>query len=349
VLAVAGVILGSLGIAQLTGVQAMPDWWVALGALALSGLFLRAVTGRIRARVGLPLLAGVTFFLALMRPQDSAFLLAPVIAAALLVPAWRDRRVLAAIGVGIVAAAAEWIGESYAWYGGPISRWHMMGQEPPKFGLYFTLLYQLRVLNGPWYCTPGACSGWAYPWLTLWWLALLALAILGVFAVRHTALASSAMAIVPALSLLAAYTLFVPYAAPRYLLPVVALLAIPAADGIAWLCAVPRWRAPAVLLACTFLLVGAISQHFVRRTETAEQTTARQLTINRADRVRSFGVRPPCVVLSPTIAYYLGCGAPWTGEPMHEYLQHTPGGRAAWRKLTLPALPANPRHAYVRR
>jgi hypothetical protein len=155
VLAVAGAILGSLGIAQLSAVQAMPDWWVALGALALTGLFLQAVTGRMRPKVILPLLAAGTFFLVLMRPQDAAFLLVPVIAAVFLVPAWWDHRVLYAIGIGIVAAGAEWIGEAYAWYGGPNSRLHMMGQEPPKFGFYFTLPYQLRVLNGPWYCRPG--------------------------------------------------------------------------------------------------------------------------------------------------------------------------------------------------
>ena len=346
VLAVAGAILGSLGIAQLSGVQAMPDWWVALGALALTGLFLRAVTGRMRARVVLPLLAAVTFFLFLMRPQDAAFLVVPVIAAVFLVPAWWDHRVLYALGAGIAAAAAEWIGEAYAWYGGPDSRLHMMGQEPPKFGFYFTLPYQLRVLNGPWYCRPGECTGWDYPWLTIWWLALLGLVILGVFAVRRTMLASSAMAVVPALSLLTAYTLFVPYAAPRYLLPVIALLAIPAADGIAWLSALRRWRAPAVLLACAFLLVGIISQQFVRQNEAANQIAVRTLSHDRANHLRSLGVDPPCVVASSTIAYYLGCGSPWTGEPMREYLRQTPGGLNAWLRLTLPAIPP---HAYVRR
>jgi len=270
----------------------------------------------------------------------------PVIAAVFLVPAWWDHRVLYALGAGIAAAAAEWIGEAYAWYGGPDSRLHMMGQEPPKFGFYFTLPYQLRVLNGPWYCRPGECTGWDYPWLTIWWLALLGLVILGVFAVRRTMLASSAMAVVPALSLLTAYTLFVPYAAPRYLLPVIALLAIPAADGIAWLSALRRWRAPAVLLACAFLLVGIISQQFVRQNEAANQIAVRTLSHDRANHLRSLGVDPPCVVASSTIAYYLGCGSPWTGEPMREYLRQTPGGLNAWLRLTLPAIPP---HAYVRR
>ena len=207
VLAVAGLLLGSLAISQLSGVQAMPDWWVALGALAVTGLFIQAVTGRMRDRLVLPLLAATTFFLILLRPQDSAFLLAGIIVTALIVPGWRNRRVLAAIGIGIVAGAVEWLGEAYAWYGGPVSRLHMMRQEPPKFALYFSLPYQLRVLNGPWYCRPGQCHSWDYPALTGWWLVLLGLVVLGIFATRRVALASSMVAVVAALSVLAAYTL----------------------------------------------------------------------------------------------------------------------------------------------
>lgn len=335
VLAVAGFILGSLGIAQLSGVQVMPDWWVALGAIAMTGLFLQAVTGRMRRRVVLPLLAAVTFFLVMQRPQDTAFLLAPVIAAALLIPAWRNRGVLAAFGIGLVAGAAEWLGESYAWYGGPISRLHMMHQEPPKFALYFTLPYQLRVLNGPWYCRPGQCTGWDYPGLSLWWLTFLALVVAGVLAARRTGrLLPSLVPIAAAASALAAYTLFVPYAAPRYLLPSIALLTLPAADGIAWLVSTPRWRTAAILGVCAFLLVGVVTQQVVARSETRGQDAVRAAFIRKADRLLyRFGTRPPCIVASPSVAYYIGCAAPWTGEHLSQVLAQAPGGPAAWRLL----------------
>ena len=316
VLAVAGLLLGSLAISQLSGVQAMPDWWVALGALAVTGLFIQAVTGRMRDRLVLPLLAATTFFLILLRPQDSAFLLA------------RDHRrprsscraggtagVLAAIGIGIVAGALEWLGEAYAWYGGPVSRLHMMQQEPPKFALYFSLPYQLRVLNGPWYCRPGQCHSWDYPSLTAWWLVLLGLVVLGILATRRVALASSMVPVVAAASVLAAYTLFVPYAAPRYLLPSIALLMIPAADGIAWLATAPRWRAAAVGRDCAFLLVGVVTQQFVRAPRPGARTPCVLPSSGRPIASRAFGARPPCVVASPSMAYYLGCAAPWTGEP----------------------------------
>jgi hypothetical protein len=344
VLAIAGLLLGSLAISQLSGVQAMPDWWVALGALAVTGLFLQAVTGRMRDRLVLPLLAATTFFLILLRPQDSAFLLAGIIATAFIVPGWRNRRVLAAIGVGIVAGAAEWLGEAYAWYGGPVSRLHMMRQEPPKFALYFSLPYQLRVLNGPWYCRPGQCHGWDYPSLTAWWLVLLGLVALGIFATRRVALASSMVAVVAALSVLAAYTLFVPYAAPRYLLPVIALLLIPAADGIGWLATRPGWRAGAVVVICAFLLAGAVSQQFVLHTEARGQYAVRASFTRHAHQLRALGVRPPCVISSPSTAYYLGCLAPWTGQRMSAVLAQTPGGAASWRQVSGTALAA-----YVRK
>ena len=333
VLAVAGVMLGGLGIAQLSGVQVMPDWWVALGAIAVTGLFLQAVTGRMRSRVVLPLLAATTFFLVVQRPQDTAFLLAPLIAAALLIPAWRNRGVLAAFGLGLVLGAAEWLGESYAWYGGPISRLHMMHQEPPKFALYFTLPYQLRVLNGPWYCRPGECTSWNYPWLTIWWLAFLALVIAGVLAMRRTGLLAALAPVAAALSALAAYTLFVPYAAPRYLLPTIALLAIPAADGIAWLAGAPSWRTAGIVGACAFLLTGVVTQQVVGRSETRGQDAVRTAFIKKADRLRRFGTRPPCIVASPSVAYYVGCSAPWTGEHLSQVLAQAPGGPSAWRLL----------------
>jgi hypothetical protein len=332
-LAVAGIIIGSLAVSQFSAVQTYPDWWQALGALAVAGLFIQAVTGRMRDIVVLPLLAVVTCFLLMLRFQNAAFVLAPLIAAGVIVPAWRNRRALAAFGAGIAVAAAEWIGESYAWYGGPVGRLHLSAEEPPKFGVYFSLPYQLRVLDGPWYCRPGACHRWNYPWLSLWWLALLGLIILGILVARRLALISSLVAVAAALSVLAGYVLFEPFAAPRYLIPVLALLAIPAADGIGWLATVPRWRIVAILGVCAFLLTGLVTQHYVRRIQSNAEYALRVGYIRTADGLRELGAHPPCVVWSPSVAYYLGCSAPWTGQQLSEVLAKTPGGPAAWYEL----------------
>lgn len=341
VLAVAGVILGSLSISQISGVQVYPDWWAALGLMAITGLFLQAVTGRMSGKVVLPLLAAAAFLVVMMRPQNIAFVLAPMIIAAVAVPSWRKLKVLIAIGVGIAAGCADWVAEAFAWYGGLMSRVHLATQEPPSFGLYFSLRYQLRVLNGPWYCLPGECHGWDFPWLTVWWLALLALVILGAFVTWRTAArASMALAVVSGAWVIACYTLLVPIAAPRYFLPAFALLAIPAADGIAWLATVPRWRAAGALAACAFLLTGVVTQRFVLQTEIKNQDIERAAFQSRAAHLNSEGIHAPCVIGSPSVAYFAGCAAPWTGEHIHQLLARTPGGRDAWRELHLPGSPS---------
>ena len=132
-LALAAIIIGSLAVTQLNAVQVMPDWWEALGALAVTGLFLRAVTIGQTRLVAVLLAAGV-FFLVLVRWQDAVFLVAPLATAALVVPAWRRRGTLAAIAVGLAAGAAEWAGEAWAFYGGPAGRPRLTAREPPKVG-----------------------------------------------------------------------------------------------------------------------------------------------------------------------------------------------------------------------
>jgi hypothetical protein len=350
VIAVAGLILGCLCISQLSGVQVYPDWWAALGALFVTGVFLQLATGRKSGWGTLSLLAAGTFLIVLMRPQNIAFVLAPAIGAALIVPSWRKLKVLAAFAIGIVAGVAEWVAEAFAWYGGLASRIHLATQEPPKFALYFSLRYQLRVLNGPWYCLPGQCHGWAFPWVSIWWLALLAFVILGIVVTwRTSARASSVLAAVSGLWVIACYTAFVPIAAPRYFLPAFALLAIPAADAVRWLATVPRWRSWGVVLACAFLLTGVVAQRLVLQAQVKVQDRERDVYISKARQLRAVGIHPPCVIGSPSVAYYAGCGAPWTGEHVDQLLARMPGGVNAWRMVNLRQLnqPGTPYYAWV--
>ncbi len=107
VLALAGLILASMGITQYSGVQIYPDWWGALGVLALTGLFLQAVSGRLRPGVVLPLIALASLVIVAMRPQNIVFIMGPAILAAVVVPGWRNRRVLLAMAVGAALACLE--------------------------------------------------------------------------------------------------------------------------------------------------------------------------------------------------------------------------------------------------
>ena len=336
VLALAGLMFGGLAATQFTGIQVEADLWEALGALAVAGLVLQAISRRRPARVTLPLIAAGVFFLILVRIEDAAFIVAPMIAAVTVVPAWRNRGALNAIGAGIVAGSAEWVGEAYAFYGGPGNRLRLASLQPPRLGWHFSLLEQIRVLDGPAYCGPGAaCHDW-YPWLGGWWLALLALAILGI---AVTAGAPSVLPGACALFVLAGYTLFVPYAAGRYLLPVFALVAVPAADGAARLITAERRRPAAVLAVSAFLLTGLISQHQVLTREFAGMTSGTQFYATAAADLRQLGVRAPCAVdggAAAPVAYYLGCSRGWHDVQRQVLLAPMrPRHPARWRRVRL--------------
>ncbi len=334
VLAVAAVIIGSLAVTQLNAVQVMPDWWEAVGALAVTGLFLRAVTLGQTRLVAVLLAAGV-FFLVLVRWQDAVFLTAPLVAAALVVPAWPRRGTLAAIAAGLAAGAAEWAGEAWAFYGGSASRVRLAALEPPKLGLYFSFPHQVSALAGG--CSPRLCPPWVSPWLGAWWAALLILAILGLMTARR---ATAAVPAACAVTLLAGYGLFDPQTAPRYLLPAIALAAIPAADGITRLAAARRRRATALPPVAAFLLAGLITQHYLLHAQAASLQHDNALWTAQASYLRHAGVRPPCILAGGHLpaAYYLACAPAWADQHLPALLARPPG-RSAWHRLTIPGMP----------
>lgn len=336
VLAVAGLVLASLAITQDSGVQVYPDWWGALGVLALTGLLLHAVRGTMRGRLVLPLIALASFVIVVMRPQNVVFIMGPAILAVIVVPGWRQPRILAAMGAGTALAFLEWIIGAYVWYGGVAERLREAGQEPPALRLYFSLGTQVKVLSGPWYCIPPkGCQGWVMPWESVWWAVFLGVSVLGLAVTwRTSARASAVLAVVTAFWVIALYTFLVPFGAPRYLSPSLALMAVLAADAVAWLVTKARWRTAGVAFACVFLLSGIISQRFVVQQLAAAEQSGRPF-LSKADQLRDLGVRPPCAVDSTAVAYYLGCTAPWDGESMNELLAHTPQGLTGWRQEQL--------------
>ncbi len=336
VLALAGLILASLAITQDSGVQIYPDWWGALGVLALTGLLLHAFSGTMRGRLVLPLIAVASLVIVVMRPQNLVFIMGPAILAVVVVPGWRQPRILAAMAAGAALGFLEWIIGAYVWYGGLAARLHEAGQEPPAFRLYFSLGTQVKVLSGPWYCVPPeGCHGWVMPGESVWWVAFLGVSALGLAVCwRTSARASAVLAAVTAVWVIAFYAFLVPFGAPRYILPSLALMSVLAADAVAWLVTEARWRRACVALACLFLLSGIISQRIVLQHLARAEQTGRPF-LAKADRLRDLGVRPPCVVGSTAVAYYLGCTAPWDGQSMHELLAHTPQGLSGWREERL--------------
>lgn len=329
VLGLAGVMFGGLWVAQYYGPQAMPDMWSALGGLAAVGCFLR---GGSKALAGL---AASVAFMTLVRPGDAVYLAAPLLAAAVIRRRWPPA---AAVAGGLLAGGAEWVIEAYARFGGVAGRLRAAGAEQGGFGLHFALPDELRALNGPTLCRP--CTiGLRYPELDLWWFLLPALVALGVLAARWVApprpqgpgqpdagapgmspLDSALLPAVCGLCLAAQYLFMINYAAPRFLLPAYALLAIPAADGLAFL--VTRTGAdlrPAMTAVVTcFLVVQLVAQHLVLDHEAGGTVAFHDDYARIAAELAARGVRPPCLIQGVQyipIAYDAGCASAGAAAP----------------------------------
>ena len=335
VLGLAGVLFGGLWVAQYYGPQAMPDMWSALGGLAAVGCFLRA-DGRAPAWLGSWVGLGASVaFVTLVRPGDAVYLAVPLVVAAIGV--WRSWARAAAVVGGLVAGGAEWVVEAYARFGGITSRLHAAGAEQGGFGLHFALLDELRALNGPTLCRP--CTvGVRYPELDLWWFLLPVLVALAVLAARPGGVRGdgsprsggsggssprASTVLLPAvcgLCVAAQYLFMINYAAPRFLLPAYALLAVPAADGLALLVTgVGRDLRPAMTAAVAcFLAVQLLGQHLVLDHEAGGTVAFHDDYTRIAAALAARGVRPPCLIQGVQyipIAFYAGCASAGTATP----------------------------------
>jgi hypothetical protein len=323
VVALAGVIFGGLWIAQWQAPLVLPNYWTAIGGMAGVGLFVRAMERGRPSPVGTALLAAAVAFTALMRLPDAVVIFVPllVIAAAARLGRHAVPQVAAlagAIVTGLAIGAGEWIAESYLYFGGPVKRLHTTGAA--SGGSNFNLLNNLRIMSGGRVSSaPGfpGISGWSHPPLLVWWAAFGVLALLGIYGAHryHGWL----LAATPGICVLGVYAL---YSFPvrdnaRYMLPIWALLAVLAADGIYWLVTAPRgrFRLAAIAAAILFVAAGLGAQHSVLAAENAQRSAAGRGQTDAVQAMRRLGVRPPCVITSslPAVpfsipaAYYLGC------------------------------------------
>ena len=345
-LALAAVIFGGLWVAQYYGPQAMPDMWSALGGLVAVGCCLRWLLGLGSSRWALAGLGASMAFVALVRPGDAVYLAIPLLAVTAASsgwPTWRwqdwPRRWSgpAVIVAGLVAGGAEWVIEAWVRFGGIGARLQAAGAEQSGFGLHFALLDELRALNGPTLCRP--CTiGVRDAGLDLWWFVLPALAGLGLLAAwragrnsggagqsaggagERAALVRVALPAMCGLVLAAQYLFMIDYAAPRFLLPAYALLAIPAADGVAFLLGAfgPEMRPAMTAIVTSVLIIQLLTQHLVLDHEAGGTVTFHDDYRRVAAELAAHGVRPPCRIAGVQyipIAWYAGCASDGPATP----------------------------------
>ncbi|MDT9696979.1 hypothetical protein [Streptomyces sp. P17] len=311
VLAAGGALFASLWVTLFYAPQAMPNLWVAIGALLVVGCFLRArAAGRPDRRALWGVAVGAAL-MAVMRPTDAVWVALPLLVTALVVRHWRLGLVTAA---GLVAGAVPWVVEAYTSYGGLRERLSEASRVQGGLGWHFAVDDQMRGLVGRTLCRP--CTGaMPNPVVTVWWVLLPLLAVLGlVVAVRARRTARTLIPLACATTAAVPYLFLIGYAAPRFLLPAYALLAVPVADALRHLVTTPsgRWRPLAASLLAVGL-VGHLAVQYAVLDRTVDRTAAdRRAWARTADALHGLGVRPPCLLTGHEaipLAYYAGCSS----------------------------------------
>jgi hypothetical protein len=320
VLALAALVFGGLGMVQSQASLVFPNYWIALGGLTAVGLFFQGWLRPDAPRRIFVLLAVATAFTALMRPQDGVVLAVPllVVAAGSLLrrPVPRNSvKLLIALVAGLAVGCGEWLIESYMYFGGPVAR--LAGTAKNVGGTRFDPLQNLRIIDGG---ATAFVKGWVDPRLLLWWLVFAVIAVLGIYATGRTR--GWVFALVPVVCALGIYTL---YSFPirdnaRYLLPAWALLALPVADGIAWLAGRSASRSagqpagPARFvwagLAVLFVAAGLVTQHTVLTSESAGLEAASRLEVNTVSSLRGLGINGDCMITSVHAPYFVPSSGP---------------------------------------
>ncbi|GKQ34972.1 hypothetical protein [Streptomyces sp. A012304] len=308
VLAAAGALFATLWITLFYGPAAMPNYWVAIGALTCVGCCLRAYADH-RDRAALWGVAAGGALMAWMRPTDAVWTSLPLL---VLVAAGRRLRLALVFLAGLATGIGQWVIEAFLSHGGPLERLAEGSRIQGGLGWHFAVDDQLRSLAGRGLCRP--CTGsLPHPAVMTWWFVLPVLAAVGlVIAIRAGRTLPTLLLLACATTAALPYLFLIGYAAPRFLQPAYLLLAIPVADALFHLVTGTngRWR-PAAAALVALGLAGHLAVQYAVLDRLVDRTAAGRGDWSRvaADLHRQ-GVRPPCRLTgvdAVPIAFYTGC------------------------------------------
>lgn len=245
--ALAAALFATTWVALFYGGEVMPNLWSALLVTAAFGTALRPST---RGRSLLA--AGFLAAAALVRPLDAV---AATIVIAVILGRRGDRRAATSMVGGCLLGVLPWVLEMSVRFGGPIQAIATATEVAHvRIGVWENVVRHLDMTDGP---TTGTAAQPSPALIgVVWWLALGVVCTLSAVAPSNGARRAAARAAIAAgLALATPYLFAVSGAAPRFLLPAYALLAVPTAIGLG---AVWSWRrslAP-VLVAAAVLWIA---------------------------------------------------------------------------------------------
>lgn len=309
--------------ALLYGSELMPNLWVAIVAVAATAVLGRRLA-RGEGRYDELAAGGLVAIAALIRPLDAV-----VLTAALVLLPFAVRRAtvswVAFLGLGLVAGWAPWLVEMTGRFGSPAEAFAAAARlgHTGRWSLFENARQYLALSDGPSIgpvANPGVpASG------VLWVLGVAVLVTLGVrAAMSRGLLASLVVPTAAGVTLAAEYVVFTDAQAPRFLLPALALLMIPAGFGFAAALVQTRDRrgVPAArlvaIVAATLVVVWGIFQ-FAVATRVEGGVTEQRASAQRVGlRIRALAGGQLCLVYSevnfPIVGYTARCRAAPLGK-----------------------------------
>jgi len=306
------------------GSELMPNLWMALISVAATGVLARRLAdgaGRHDELVA----GGLVALAALIRPLDAVVLTAALI----LLPIAVRRATLPWIVhlvLGLIAGWAPWLVEMSARFGSPIEAFAAAARlgHTGHWSLFENARQYLSLSDGP---TIGPVHRPGIPVSGVLWLVglvfLVGIAVRA--AIRRTLLPALVVPIAAGIALAAEYIVFTDAQAPRFLLPALALLAIPAGSGLVSIVTGTRDRQQAqpvrfvggAVAAIAVIAWAVVQLALAARGEAA--VIGPPASAERAGvRVRKLSAGEPCHVYAegsfPIVGFAAGCRAAPLGK-----------------------------------
>lgn len=248
--AVAAALFATSWLVIFYGSAVYPNLPSALLCVGAVGIFARGRPARLRTRW--LLLAALLALVALFRPLDAAALSLGLIVVGLIRDGLSRRTALelTCAPIGSLVGLIPWLVDSGA-YGGPIEALKTSSRSTAS-GLTFMGVEYLKLSDGPFY---GPDPGPIPVAGLLWLVGLVVFSMIGIVRERHTRTSPFVCAAITGTVLASPYVFYTGVSSPRFLLPGLALLAIPAAWGL--MATFERAARPAVAVAALLLLAVA--------------------------------------------------------------------------------------------